>query len=95
MAKIFNEYYCNNCHAQWKSETEQEHICPNCKEERSIVCVHIIQCDCGTEFINSGNTNICPECGKLFNAFGEELSDPSCWDEEDWYGCFGPQNYYE
>jgi hypothetical protein len=41
-------------------------------------------------YLNSrNNTNEC-ECGRLYNNFGQELSNPSKWDEEDRYETFGP-----
>lgn len=68
--------------------------CPNCGS------VHVsrfegVTCHCGCVVWLSGFTNECDKCGQLYNAFGQELSSPSNWDEEDRYGTFGPQNYEE
>lgn len=42
----------------------------------------LVRCSCGEEFYLDGDTE-CPNCGQWYNGFGQELKDPSQW-EEDW-----------
>lgn len=53
-----------------------------------------ITCDCGEEVYLDKFSSVteCTSCGRLYNAFGQELAPVDQWDEEDRYGTFGPLN---
>lgn len=38
-------------------------------------------CSCGEEILLQGDTE-CPNCGQLYNAFGQPLVDPEYWEED-------------
>lgn len=83
------EIYCRDCeHTTILDHSECE--CPECGS-RDIYKTRVIVCDCGTTVYLGGFTNECDGCGALYNGFGQRLADPSEWDEEDRYACFGPQ----
>lgn len=95
MDDIKVEIYCNNCgyEAAPGPDTLDEnnsYECPKCHSSNVIRYPHI-KCECGDYvYLNSiNNTNEC-ECGRLYNNFGQKLSNPSKWDDEDKYETFGP-----
>lgn len=90
MAKLFYEHVCRECGADIES-SDRLFECPNCRSE-NIQAFPMIVCDCGETLPASGFTNECPECGALYNAFGQRLADPETWDPDDRYDSFGPQN---
>lgn len=95
MADIKVEIYCMSCgHEEVFEDHKRPFECPKCGSP----LLHetcIIECeDCGKDVYLTDNTNEC-ECGALYNGFGERLSDPEEWDEEDRYGTFGPEDYMD
>jgi hypothetical protein len=93
MANIKVEISCNDCcyEAVPGPNALSEHNsyeCPKCGS-RHIQRYPYVECECGDYVYLINHTNQC-ECGKLYNGFGQELADPSKWDEEDRYGTFGP-----
>lgn len=95
MADIKVEIYCMSCgHKEVFEDHKRPFECPKCGSP----LLHetcIIECeDCGKDVYLTDNTNEC-ECGALYNGFGERLSDPEEWDEEDRYGTFGPEDYMD
>lgn len=88
--KIGNEFYCRACEHTHITE-ERVYECPKCGSE-DVCNSSFIVCSCGTTVYLDRFTNECPECGKLYNGFGQEFAPPNEWDEEDRYGTFGPQN---
>ena len=95
MADIKVEIYCMSCgHEEVFEDHKRPFECPKCGSP----LLHetcIIECeDCGKDVYLTDNTNEC-ECGALYNGFGQRLSDPEEWDEEDRYGTFGPEDYMD
>lgn len=42
-------------------------------------------CECGTEVeLDDAMTNECPNCHALYNGSGQQLVDPSLWEEDDY-----------
>lgn len=84
------EVYCRDCDEETRYEDEEgaeikkpgiTHHCAHCGS-RNIYRSPFITCHCNTTVYLSGDTQ-CDGCGQWFNAFGQELKDPSEW-EEDW-----------
>lgn len=95
MDDIRVEVYCMSCgHEEVFEDHKRPFECPKCGSP----LLHetcIIECeDCGKDVYLTDNTNEC-ECGALYNGFGQRLSDPEEWDEEDRYGTFGPEDYMD
>lgn len=66
-------------------------FCPVCGSD--IDSYKYGECDhCGSTVPLTAFTNQCPECGALYNSFGQKLAPPEEWDDEDRYYSFGPQN---
>lgn len=82
MKQVKLEMYCNNCGHEWREEEENGNCyeCPVCHGE-SVYRDRYITCDCGETLYVDNFTNEC-ECGRLYNAFGQELADPSEWQED-------------
>lgn len=84
------EFCCHECgHTDYLEHKEYE--CPKCGSER-VGNFAMIECYCGETVPADDFTNICPECGRMYNAFGQELAPVSQWDPDDEYDTFGPQN---
>lgn len=91
---VMIETYCRDCqHEEEVEESKGVRIekCPKCGS-KDLFRSAFVRCKCGEKVYVNRFTNQCPKCGKLYNSFGEQLADPSEWDEEDRYACFGPQN---
>lgn len=91
MKEVKNEIYCHWCGNTARTEY-YEYECPKCHKTDGVHNSSFIICDCGTRIYTDDFTNVCPECGKLYNNFGQELAPAEEWEEEDRYACFGPQN---
>ena len=89
--KIKYENWCGNCGHTLVRDIP-DHECPECGEWMKHSSR--ITCDCGETISIDNFTNEC-NCGALYNSFGQRLSDPSDWEYEDRYACFGPQNELE
>ena len=95
MADIKVEIYCMSCGYEGVFEDHKRPFeCPKCGSSRlHETC--IIECeDCGKDVYLNGNTNKC-ECGAFYNGFGQRLSNPEEWDEEDRYEILGPEDYMD
>lgn len=95
MSDIKVEIYCMDCgHEEVFEDHKRPFECPKCGSP----LLHetcIVECEnCGKDVYLIDNTNEC-ECGALYNGFGQRLSDPDEWDEEDRYGTFGPEDYMD
>ena len=85
------EMFCRSCGCCSIVDDEyQNNHCPDCGSDH-IVIYPIVQC-CGMPVACTGFTNICPECGKMYDHNGTELAPVDEWDPDDRYACFGPQN---
>lgn len=79
------EVYCIECGFERRfndanTDEAQVEVCPQCGEW--LLRSRFITCDCGTTvYLDDPLTNECPECEKLYNGFGQELSPPDEWDE--------------
>ena len=95
MSKVMNECYCRDCGATVDTE-HSEYQCPKCAS-LDVFNSSFVICSCGERIYLPKGLGVeeCWECGKLYNAFGQELASPEEWDEEDRYATFGPQNEYE
>jgi|GEM_PF-4436156 len=93
----FQSIYCHRCgFAQLMPMGIDYEDCPKCDNMYRKRMYRAIWCDeCGTEVqLTDSLTNEC-SCGAFYNGFGQRLSHPNNWDEEDRYACFGPRNYRE
>lgn len=86
MNDIIYEVYCPDCDHSEEMD-EKVFTCPHCDSNNIFVSRHLI-CDCGEKVYLTTNTNECDECGCLYNAFGQQLADPSEWDLQDYYDTF-------
>ena len=89
------EIYCMDCGYEEVFEDHKRPFeCPRCGSP----LLHetcMIKCEnCGKDVYLTNHTNEC-ECGAFYNGFGQRLSDPDEWDEEDRYGTFGPEDYMD
>lgn len=93
MADLKIEWYCRNCeHTEVHDDLGTWlDTCPKCGSD-DLFHSNLTTCACGNTVYTNQFTNICPDCGRLYNANGEELAPPEEWDDEERYQCFGPQN---
>ena len=91
--KIKLNFYCNHCgfDRNYESEYDAPYVCPECDSDNTVRSRTGICEECGREVDLRGFTNECV-CGALYNNSGQRLADPSEWDDDDRYDCFGPQN---
>lgn len=89
MKEIITEIYCRDCDYEGYVE-EGIYKCPKCHSDH-IQRFHSLKCTCGDIVALGSFTNECPNCGRMYNSFGQELAPVSQWDPEDVYGSFGPQ----
>lgn len=55
------------------------------KDERTYINPAVGKCSCGQEVILDAGYDgavMCPNCGKWYNLFGQELVDPKYWEED-------------
>ncbi len=93
MAKVMTEWYCRECtHEEVVDDGVWIDKCPKCGSE-DLYRSSFVNCEhCGEKVYLTGFTTECYGCGKPYNGFGQELAPVAEWDEEDRYGCYGPQN---
>lgn len=82
---VENELYCRECGYEIRTE-HSEYECPKCGS-RDVFNSRFLTCDCGETVYLNGFTNECPECGRLYNNFGQALAPREQWDEDDRYEC--------
>ena len=90
MVKVQTDFYCRECgHQEYLEHNEYE--CPKCGST-NVFNGSVITCKCGEMIPGGSYTNECPECGRMYNAFGQELAPVDEWDPDDAYDTFGPQH---
>lgn len=74
------------CQVEVEPEEMGPTTCPNCYRKKHFTR-RVVRCSCGRKHITKHNDSVC-DCGKWFNALGDELRDMSEWDED-----FGYDDY--